>query len=136
MAGKILIYRLVLPHLRSRLLRRHHSDQAQHQLDAHSSGTRSQGVSLCAIWCYCFVREHELYCFDLHSHQLYPRGVSRPRNSDHTRPKQLTFDLRRAAWSAEAIANGGSCKAAYVLADVYYACTAVNIVTDWITAFL
>ncbi|KAJ5366760.1 hypothetical protein N7541_000701 [Penicillium brevicompactum] len=41
-----------------------------------------------------------------------------------------------AAWSAEAIANGGSCKAAYVLADVYYACTAVNIVTDWITAFL
>ncbi|CAG8386141.1 unnamed protein product [Penicillium salamii] len=41
-----------------------------------------------------------------------------------------------AAWSASALANGGHCKPSYVLADVYYACTAVNIVTDWITAFL
>ncbi|CAG7926754.1 unnamed protein product [Penicillium olsonii] len=41
-----------------------------------------------------------------------------------------------AAWSAKALANGGHCKPSYVLADVYYACTAVNIVTDWITAFL
>ncbi|KAJ5860794.1 uncharacterized protein N7529_008104 [Penicillium soppii] len=41
-----------------------------------------------------------------------------------------------AAWSDEALSNGGHCKASYVLADVYYACTAVNIVTDWITAFL
>ncbi|KAJ5725001.1 uncharacterized protein N7483_006358 [Penicillium malachiteum] len=41
-----------------------------------------------------------------------------------------------AAWSAEALANGGHCQASYVLADVYYACTAVNIVTDWVTAFL
>ncbi|KAJ5934126.1 hypothetical protein N7466_003673 [Penicillium verhagenii] len=41
-----------------------------------------------------------------------------------------------AAWSAKALANGGHCKAGYVLADVYYACTAVNILTDWVTAFL
>ncbi|OJJ30952.1 hypothetical protein ASPWEDRAFT_140822 [Aspergillus wentii DTO 134E9] len=38
-----------------------------------------------------------------------------------------------AAWDSSV---GGSCKPAYVLADVYYACTAVNIVTDWITAFM
>ncbi|KAJ5614874.1 hypothetical protein N7528_008528 [Penicillium herquei] len=41
-----------------------------------------------------------------------------------------------AAWSAEALANGGHCQPSYVLADVYYACTAVNILTDWVTAFL
>ncbi|CAG7932939.1 unnamed protein product [Penicillium olsonii] len=41
-----------------------------------------------------------------------------------------------AAWSDEALSNGGHCQPSYVLADVYYACTAVNIVTDWITAFL
>lgn len=32
--------------------------------------------------------------------------------------------------------NGGKCQPSYVLADVYYACTAVNILTDWVTAFL
>ncbi|KAJ5233304.1 uncharacterized protein N7469_005070 [Penicillium citrinum] len=41
-----------------------------------------------------------------------------------------------AAWDAEALANGGHCQPSYVLADVYYACTAVNIFTDWVTAFL
>ncbi|KAJ5103087.1 hypothetical protein N7532_003616 [Penicillium argentinense] len=41
-----------------------------------------------------------------------------------------------AAWDAEALANGGHCQPSYVLADVYYACTAVNILTDWVTAFL
>ncbi|KAJ5753671.1 uncharacterized protein N7511_007824 [Penicillium nucicola] len=41
-----------------------------------------------------------------------------------------------AAWSQEALDNGGKCQPSYVLADVYYACTAVNIVTDWVTAFL
>ncbi|KAJ5654657.1 hypothetical protein N7490_001660 [Penicillium lividum] len=41
-----------------------------------------------------------------------------------------------AAWSTEALENGGHCKPGYVLADVYYACTAVNIVTDWVTACL
>ncbi|RDW62890.1 uncharacterized protein DSM5745_10001 [Aspergillus mulundensis] len=38
-----------------------------------------------------------------------------------------------AAWDPSV---GGSCKPAYVLADAYYACTAVNIVTDWITAIM
>ncbi|CAI7566965.1 unnamed protein product [Penicillium crustosum] len=41
-----------------------------------------------------------------------------------------------AAWSEEALKNGGHCQPSYVLADVYYACTAVNIATDWVTAFL
>ncbi|OQD86046.1 hypothetical protein PENANT_c008G08594 [Penicillium antarcticum] len=41
-----------------------------------------------------------------------------------------------AAWSQEALDNGGKCQPSYVLADVYYACTAVNILTDWVTAFL
>ncbi|KAJ6125706.1 hypothetical protein N7523_003326 [Penicillium sp. IBT 18751x] len=40
-----------------------------------------------------------------------------------------------AAWDAEALKHG-NCKPSYVLADVYYACTAVNILTDWVTAFL
>ncbi|CAG8007353.1 unnamed protein product [Penicillium nalgiovense] len=41
-----------------------------------------------------------------------------------------------AAWSQEALDNGGHCQPSHVLADVYYACTAVNILTDWVTAFL
>ncbi|KAJ6177799.1 hypothetical protein N7519_008260 [Penicillium mononematosum] len=41
-----------------------------------------------------------------------------------------------AAWDEEALKNGGHCQPSYVLADVYYACTAVNILTDWVTAFL
>ncbi|KOS36272.1 hypothetical protein ACN38_g13000 [Penicillium nordicum] len=41
-----------------------------------------------------------------------------------------------AAWNEEALNNGGYCQPSYVLADVYYACTAVNILTDWVTAFL
>ncbi|KAJ5260203.1 hypothetical protein N7497_010971 [Penicillium chrysogenum] len=41
-----------------------------------------------------------------------------------------------AAWDEAALKNGGHCQPAYVLADVYYACTAVNILTDWVTAFL
>ncbi|KAJ5133171.1 hypothetical protein N7526_004536 [Penicillium atrosanguineum] len=32
--------------------------------------------------------------------------------------------------------RNGHCQPSYVLADVYYACTAVNILTDWVTAFL
>ncbi|PYH40404.1 uncharacterized protein BP01DRAFT_351460 [Aspergillus saccharolyticus JOP 1030-1] len=41
-----------------------------------------------------------------------------------------------AAWNDEALKNGGHCQPSYVLADVYYACTAVNILTDWVTALL
>ncbi|KAJ5675399.1 hypothetical protein N7462_008296 [Penicillium macrosclerotiorum] len=41
-----------------------------------------------------------------------------------------------AAWNAEKLKNGGHCQPSYVLADVYYACTAVNILTDWVTAGL
>ncbi|KAJ5893714.1 hypothetical protein N7495_005405 [Penicillium taxi] len=42
----------------------------------------------------------------------------------------------QAAWSQEALDNGGHCKPGYILANVYYACTAVNILTDWVTAFM
>ncbi|RAL07156.1 uncharacterized protein BO97DRAFT_266420 [Aspergillus homomorphus CBS 101889] len=41
-----------------------------------------------------------------------------------------------AAWNEEALKNGGHCQPSHVLADVYYACTAVNILTDWVTALL
>ncbi|PYI11056.1 hypothetical protein BO78DRAFT_403607 [Aspergillus sclerotiicarbonarius CBS 121057] len=41
-----------------------------------------------------------------------------------------------AAWNSESLANGGHCQPSYVLADVYYACTAVNILTDWVTAIM
>ncbi|OOQ88923.1 hypothetical protein PEBR_09852 [Penicillium brasilianum] len=41
-----------------------------------------------------------------------------------------------AAWDTELLKHGGHCQPSYVLADVYYACTAVNIFTDWVTAFL
>ncbi|GLI80731.1 hypothetical protein PoHVEF18_009088 [Penicillium ochrochloron] len=42
----------------------------------------------------------------------------------------------QAAWDTEILEHGGHCQPSYVLANVYYACTAVNIFTDWVTAFL
>ncbi|KAL4794508.1 hypothetical protein BDV19DRAFT_379431 [Aspergillus venezuelensis] len=39
-----------------------------------------------------------------------------------------------AAWEPELLEQGGHCKPGYVLTNAYYACTAVNIVTDWVTA--
>ncbi|RYP63820.1 hypothetical protein DL771_009103 [Monosporascus sp. 5C6A] len=41
-----------------------------------------------------------------------------------------------AAWDTQVIENGGKCNDAHILADTYYATTAVNIVTDWVTAFM
>ncbi|KAK3309268.1 uncharacterized protein B0T15DRAFT_430740 [Chaetomium strumarium] len=41
-----------------------------------------------------------------------------------------------AAWDTSLLEKGGSCNPAYVLADIYYATTAVNIFTDWVTAFM
>ncbi|RYP89652.1 hypothetical protein DL770_004230 [Monosporascus sp. CRB-9-2] len=41
-----------------------------------------------------------------------------------------------AAWDTRVIENGGKCNDAHILADIYYATTAVNIVTDWVTAFM
>ncbi|GKZ23581.1 hypothetical protein AbraCBS73388_010146 [Aspergillus brasiliensis] len=41
-----------------------------------------------------------------------------------------------AAWNTELLEQGGHCQPSYVLADVYYACTAVNILTDWVTALM
>ncbi|PYH91745.1 hypothetical protein BO71DRAFT_39935 [Aspergillus ellipticus CBS 707.79] len=38
-----------------------------------------------------------------------------------------------AAWDTNV---KGHCQPSYVLADVYYACTAVNILTDWVTAIM
>ncbi|KAL6229154.1 hypothetical protein BDW75DRAFT_225540 [Aspergillus navahoensis] len=41
-----------------------------------------------------------------------------------------------AAWDTSLLEKGGHCQPAYVLADAYYACTAVNITTDWVTAIM
>lgn len=42
-----------------------------------------------------------------------------------------------AMWDASIIEKGeGHCQPAHVLTDVYYATTAVNITTDWITALM
>ncbi|KAL4758477.1 uncharacterized protein BDW70DRAFT_96064 [Aspergillus foveolatus] len=41
-----------------------------------------------------------------------------------------------AAWDKSLLENGGRCQPPQVLADVYYACTAVNITTDWVTALM
>ncbi|KAL4736479.1 hypothetical protein BDV11DRAFT_211229 [Aspergillus similis] len=41
-----------------------------------------------------------------------------------------------AAWDKSLLDNGGRCQPPHVLADVYYACTAVNIITDWVTALM
>ncbi|KAL4981825.1 hypothetical protein BDW68DRAFT_183125 [Aspergillus falconensis] len=41
-----------------------------------------------------------------------------------------------AAWDKSLLENGGRCQPPQVLADVYYACTAVNIATDWVTALM
>ncbi|KAI1075461.1 hypothetical protein F5B20DRAFT_559788 [Whalleya microplaca] len=41
-----------------------------------------------------------------------------------------------AAWDQSLLAKGGKCNEARILADIYYATTAVNIVTDWVTAFM
>lgn len=41
-----------------------------------------------------------------------------------------------AAWDTSSLANGGKCNDPVILADVYYATTAVNIFTDWVTAFM
>ncbi|KAL3451122.1 hypothetical protein BJX65DRAFT_304527 [Aspergillus insuetus] len=42
----------------------------------------------------------------------------------------------QAAWDTSLLEKGGHCQPAHVLTDVYYACTAVNIVTDWVTALM
>ncbi|KAI9934355.1 hypothetical protein ASPWEDRAFT_151946 [Aspergillus wentii DTO 134E9] len=41
-----------------------------------------------------------------------------------------------AAWDPSLLEKGGHCQDPHVLADAYYACTAVNIVTDWTTALM
>ncbi|KAL4867790.1 hypothetical protein BDV12DRAFT_186466 [Aspergillus spectabilis] len=41
-----------------------------------------------------------------------------------------------AAWDASLLEKGGHCQPSHVLTDVYYACTAVNIATDWVTALM
>ncbi|KAK4119673.1 hypothetical protein N657DRAFT_626517 [Parathielavia appendiculata] len=41
-----------------------------------------------------------------------------------------------AAWDPSALENGGKCNPSHYLADIYYATTAVNIFTDWVTAFM
>ncbi|RDW75536.1 hypothetical protein BP6252_06678 [Coleophoma cylindrospora] len=41
-----------------------------------------------------------------------------------------------AAWDTELTAEGGHCNDATILANIYYATTAVNIATDWFTAFM
>lgn len=61
----------VLSHLRDRLLRRYHPDQAQHQLDVDSSRRGTKGVYLHPI---CRDRDlytYESHCADLHSYELY-----------------------------------------------------------------
>ena len=47
-----------------------------------------------------------------------------------------TYQSRRAAWDTSLLEKGGHCQPAHVLTDVYYATTAVNIATDWITALM
>ncbi|KAI1500732.1 hypothetical protein F5X99DRAFT_409805 [Biscogniauxia marginata] len=41
-----------------------------------------------------------------------------------------------AAWDQSLLQKGGHCNDARILTDIYYATTAVNIFTDWITAFM
>ncbi|PIG89058.1 hypothetical protein AARAC_004037, partial [Aspergillus arachidicola] len=41
-----------------------------------------------------------------------------------------------AAWNTSLLEKGASCRPAHVLTDIYYATTAVNIVTDWVTALM
>lgn len=47
---------------------------------------------------------------------------------------QLIIRLARYAWDISL--PGGHCKPQYILADIYYATTAINIVTDWFYALL
>ncbi|KAL2821221.1 hypothetical protein BJX63DRAFT_379663 [Aspergillus granulosus] len=42
----------------------------------------------------------------------------------------------QAAWDPSLLEKGGHCQPAHVLTDVYYATTAVNIATDWVTALM
>ncbi|KAL2831464.1 hypothetical protein BDW59DRAFT_157891 [Aspergillus cavernicola] len=42
----------------------------------------------------------------------------------------------QAAWDKSLLEHGGRCQPPHVLTDVYYATTAVNIVTDWVTALM
>ncbi|KAK4098870.1 hypothetical protein N658DRAFT_431025 [Parathielavia hyrcaniae] len=42
----------------------------------------------------------------------------------------------RAAWDMSALDHGGKCNPSQYLANIYYATTAVNIFTDWVTAFM
>ncbi|KAJ4416526.1 hypothetical protein N0V85_002247 [Neurospora sp. IMI 360204] len=41
-----------------------------------------------------------------------------------------------AAWDIDALEDGAKCNPAEYMADIYYATTAVNIFTDWATAFM
>ena len=48
--------------------------------------------------------------------------------------EQTVTDLSSFAWDTST--KGGSCNPPHILADIYYADTAVNIVTDWFCALL
>lgn len=53
----------------------------------------------------------------------------------HTLTKSRT-DCDRANWDKSLLEKGGHCQPPHVLADIYYATTAVNILTDWVTAMM
>jgi hypothetical protein len=41
-----------------------------------------------------------------------------------------------AAWDTSLLEEGGKCNPSEYLANIYYATTAVNIFTDWVTAIM
>jgi hypothetical protein len=48
----------------------------------------------------------------------------------------LTRTVHSTAWDTSLTDEGGRCNDAKILADIYYATTAVNIATDWFTALM
>jgi hypothetical protein len=118
--------------VRNLLLHRDHLHQAEHQLYAHPSSRPYEEVHLqplCVLYYFHRIKSDRTVLY----HLPVQAGVV-CRLASTSSMKQTVADFLRFAWDTST--EGGSCNPAHILADIYYADTAVNIITDWFCALL
>jgi hypothetical protein len=122
---------VVLP-IRDLLLRRDHFHQAEHQLYAYPSRWSHAKVHLQPLRVLRYFHHIESNRPILYRLPVQTGVVCRLTSTSPT--KHTMTDIFRFAWDTST--KGGSCNPAHILADIYYADTAINIVTDWFCALL
>jgi hypothetical protein len=118
--------------VRDLLLHLDHLYQTEHQLYAHPNRRPHAKVHLQPLrvlrpFHYIEPNRTVLYHLPVHAGIVCRLDPAFPGKKD-------LADLLRFAWDTST--EGGSCNPSYILADIYYADTAVNIVTDWFCALL